>query len=360
MEVSCSSVDNETIQNDSVQMLSLGLIGFAATLAIGIVGIVNNILLLYIFYRLRWFSKQHLILFWNLAIVDLLVCLTTVVIYSTSITKIFYHTSDIQTQLSCVEKYVTFYLVCAVSGRFAFAIAIDRLAEKLFPYSWYKYEKRFKWGAVVVIWSWSTFSRGVLLMITPEDQCVLACLGCLSYPRNWWYTALTVINTASSCLLIIIYVLLPALAALKLKSCFNNVQSDGLILNYDKLLQRRKAFLARLRLMSGIYIACFLCSFTPATTLCDVIIPMYTFPVNTQMTIAFLAVSDVCFVLNSVLPLYIWIMFDVSFRREFCSLIAKVCFCRNLYGHDIRHDSCSSGTSVKQINLSSFADVSKY
>lgn len=347
MTIDCSDADNETLINESIQTLSLGLLGFSLTLGVGLVGIVNNLILLFIFYRLKWFGRQHLILFWNLAIVDLLVCLSTVVIYSYSISKIISKTSDIQSQLSCEGKYVIFYLVCAVSGRFAFAIAVDRLMGKIFPYGWIRYEKRFRWGAVIVIWVWGTFARAVNLAITPADECVIACLGCVSYPHNWWYTCLTVANVTVSCFVILIYIVLPVLAALRLKSCFNQVLSGGLIFNYDKLQKQQKHFLVRLRVMSVVYIFCFLCTFTPATTLCDVIIPR-TFTYNTEMTTVFLAISDVCFVLNSVLPLYLWLLFDASFRRQFVVLIVKlVCM---VFTKRQRLDSMSSNSSQSPPN----------
>lgn len=322
--VNCSFVHNQTLDAESLKNLSDGIIGFVISCFFGFVGIINNVLLLYIFYHLKWFREPKMILFWNLAIVDLLVCLCSAIIYSWFLLKIIYHQSDVQQMKICVDTFFLLYGLSNNSNTFALAIAIDRLMSKSFPFHWsYKFGKTFRCLSVIISWILMVISQSGILLTAPTDNCVLTCLCCLPLPlTNWWYNILIIFCFIINFLVIIIYIILPTITALRVMSCVNQVerQGGGIILNLNRMKKYQKDFIFRLRLISGFIVGCFLVSMGPASVLCDVILPF--FADSNLMVILASSVSSVCLVLNSFLPFYIW-LFNPNFRQYFCSLFSK-------------------------------------
>lgn len=163
----------------------------------------------------------------------------------------------------------------------------------------------------------------VFIFTASSEACVLVCLSTIDFPHNIMYTIVTIINDFIAGSIIIIYAIIPFAAALKLKVCFKQIESNVIVLNFDHLKIQLHQFIVRLRLISGIYIACYLISMVPGMIICDVLLGYFT---STNSVITFSLICNFCVVFNSVLPFYIW-LFDTGFRGELCSVLTEVACC---------------------------------
>lgn len=318
--IECSLLENESFKYISAEKYGKASVGFWLMCIFGTIGLVNNILVLIIFHRLKWFREKKMILFWNLAIVDLLTCLVAVTEYSVFLSKVYSRDADIQKQKTCVETMLSMYSFCTTSSTFALAIAIDRLVSKWWPYHWIRCEKQFRWTAVICVWIWGFGHEIGFIVSTPSDTCVLVCLGTASFAQSSWNTFVTIVNNIMSGLILIIYVVLPCLVSMRLQMCFTQITTSGVILNYDKLQRQQHEFIQRLRIMSALFVSCYLVSTTPAYATCDVILLFY--DPSDEMTIIFSFVCNICLLLNSVFPVYLW-LFDTAFRKELYLVFIK-------------------------------------
>lgn len=322
--INCSYELNSTALENSFQTLSDVSIYFWVMCFLGVIGLLNNCLVLRVFYKLKWFYEKQMILFINLAIIDLLACAAAIVLYSIYTYNVIRNKSGIESQLTCVETLCVFYGLCNASSTFALTIAIDRLMSKWWPYQWTRYETKFRLVAVILSWTWAAGHEMVFLITASKDQCIFVCLSSSDYPRNWWQTFVTVINNSMVGVIIIIYAIIPCVVAFRFKSCFKKIENSNLIiLNCNSVKTQRDEFIKRLSLISSIYIACYLISIVPGYIMCDIMLQFFSLPYN--ITVLFSLICDFCIFFNSFLPLYIW-LFDPSFRCECSSLISKFVF----------------------------------
>lgn len=318
----CFHFDNGSYRNESVKYMQIGLISFSFSLTLGFIGIVNNILLLIMFYRLKWMKKRKVILFLNLAIVDLLVCLSAFTDSLFSIVKYIKFKTDVEKQIECVETFIWFYLLCIISGRIALCIAIDRLLMSYFLYRKFVYEKHIKYAAVAANWVGQIIYETFYVSKIPNDKCVIACLGYVSFPKTTMFKATTILNNVLSGLIIISYVLIPLLAKFRIAYSFIHVRKQNTVLgNASDLKKHQHEFLARIRLMSSVYITGYVLCMAPAVLLCNLMGFDTEFDLHAD-TIMW-AISDVMLVINSTMPLYIWLLFDKTLQKQFLSTFRK-------------------------------------
>lgn len=178
MEVNCSNATSEENLQNSLLVLSNVAPAYLCTFSLGIVGILNNSLLLFMFFHLKWFSEKSIHLFWNLAIVDLLCCITTTVAVSYSLYYYVAGVPNIGKPAICQALYFWPTVLNNISDRMALAIAIDRLMFIWYPMEWHSnYGSKFRWCAVVVCWTWGIIQPMIqVIFLTPYDACLLACI----------------------------------------------------------------------------------------------------------------------------------------------------------------------------------------
>lgn len=179
MDVNCSNASSieENVEN-SLTVLAYVAPAYWTTFCLGVLGMMNNSLLLFMFYHLKWYSENSIFLFWNLAIVDLLCCITTTIAVTYTL---YYHVAEqpnIQKAYVCESLYFWPTVLNNISDRMALAIAIDRLMAKWCPMQWpYRYGPKFRLWAVIVSWFWAMFQPVLqVVYITPYDECILACI----------------------------------------------------------------------------------------------------------------------------------------------------------------------------------------
>lgn len=323
----CFEKDSESLKQQSLILLSESYVGVWVSIVIGSFGVLNNTVLLYIFYRLDWFREKHMILFWNLAIADLVSCLSIVYTFAVPISKKLQELNDIQPQLTCVAKFTPLNIAAVSAHRFDLAIALDRLIAKVVPFKWIQLGRNFRWILVIICWTWGVGQQVVYLITTPTDECILGCVSFLNYPDNTFGTFVGYINIAANIFLVTSYVIIPLAAALHLRSCVSKASQTNYIFNLEKMKCYHKAYLARVRLMSGaIVLVCFFCN---GSLIADIL--GYLDPKSTEYIVVMSSISDVTATLNTFLPLYIWLI-DASFRQKLLSACCELV-------HFIRRDN---------------------
>lgn len=148
--INCADEFNSTYPQESFEIMSNVSTYIWILYSLCILGVTNNSITLYIFYRLKWFREKKMILFTNLAVIDTLVCLSAIVAFAINSFDISNRKSAIRSQLSCVESMFIFYGFWMASSTFALAIAVDRFVSKWWPYHWGRYETKFRITFVIL------------------------------------------------------------------------------------------------------------------------------------------------------------------------------------------------------------------
>lgn len=304
----------------SFEYVSNVLVYFWVMCFLAVIGVVNNSLVICVYYRLKWYREKKMILFVNLSILDLLTCFSSIVLFSSSLFDIYINKSETTNQRSCVIKLSRFYGFCIASSTCSFGIAGDRLMSKLWTYKWHScYDTTFRIAIVILSWTWGVCKELGFIFTADPSHCISFCISTIDYPRNLLYTASIIVTDSMAGMLIIIYAIIPYAAVFRLKQCLK----AGVILNSNVSKMKQDQFVKRLRLISGIYIGCYLISIIPALMLTDV---LFIYPgTNSGVNFIVSLFSNFCFFFNSFLPIYIW-LFDAHFRRELVSLLSHV-FC---------------------------------
>lgn len=320
MELPCIYRNNTTIQNDSLKILSIGSVGYFITFVIGVIGTLNNVLLLIVFYRLKYFGQKEKILFWNLAIVDLLCCLTTTIAMSYLIWFYLKRIPNVEKQVLCTGLFFFPNSLTTVTNRMAVAIAIDRLLTKRYLLKWSSYGKTFRKISVPICWAWGTL-QSIALIATTSNVCVKACspYSC-SFRNNWLETFITTVDMSMSTLIICLYIIIPVITSNMLKSCTLTSTDHSNVFYPDRILQQQTRYVQQIRLVSGFYIILCLSTQFPGLLFCDLIAPM--FSTNLEATTIATSITTVLLTLYSCLSSFIWLT-DVKFRKCLISLLTK-------------------------------------
>lgn len=312
MDVNCTPDINLT--KVSLQIVSEAQMGYWITLILAILGLFSNILLLFMFHNLRWFKQPLMILFWNLAIVDLLTCISALYLYSILLYESSRKTSDVQKLTRCYEKIIPFHFFTTVSERFALAIAVDRLMSKWLVFKWLQIGARFRRICVVICWISSTIGAFMFYSDVLSKDCIISCLGCLNYARNWHQIVVVIVDNTINVAVIIVYIVIPIVTALSLKSCLKDLTERDVI-----IFGPQQRLLAEVRLLSAVYVLLFLLSMTIGEFFGEIITSVF------DADVYWLNVSEtVCSIgriVNSVYHFYFWIFISKKFRMRFVSLM---------------------------------------
>lgn len=182
--------------------------------SLGVTGVINNCVVIFIFYRLKWFKERKTILFLNLAVIDMLECIVVVTIFADYIFNINKGIAKFKTQQSCVEILCFFYGPATMSVASDFGIAIDRLMSKWCPYRWCKYEIKFRTVIIIISWIKGVTYIVVYPMTAASDICKTLCLSAVDLPHNGYKTTDSVINDSTAGIVVTIYAIIPSLTAL--------------------------------------------------------------------------------------------------------------------------------------------------
>lgn len=317
MNVNCNHTANES--KTSLEVITSAQPGYWITLCLAGIGFWSNSFLLFMFYKLRFFKKPQMILFWNLAIVDILTCISAIYLYTISMWHSLNFVVDVQKLTLCYMKIIPFHLFTTVSERFALSIAIDRLLSKWFIIKWLEIGKRVRWCFVVASWTWATVSVIMFYSGVSQTECVVSCLGCLNYANNWHQKVVVAIDNTANISVIIIYIVLPFATAFQLRACFKIHRKNAIILANSKLQEYQKRFLAEIRLLSAVYVLLFLFSMTIAQFFGEIIGTMNN--VSIELTDISETICSIGRVLNSVCPFYLWLCVNKKFRKQFINFI---------------------------------------
>lgn len=278
------------------EMASHNQVGYWITLLLSLVGLCSNVLLLVTTHRLSWFTQPKAILFWNRAIIDLFACLSAMYLYSTLISE-YLNSNVVESYL----KAVPFHLFTTASGRFALALAIDRLMSQWFTVTWLIFGKRIRWIFVAVCWIWSLVSIAVFYSDSSSKIDVSSCLGCVSYADSKVKQMVIVVDNMINLSVLIIYIIIPLVVSSRLQ--IKNV------VQFEKFLKLTKRF-------CGICVVVFLFSMTVGQFFGEVIFTL--FYSNTILTIASETICSIGKVLNSVYPFYMLLFLNEMFRSGVC------------------------------------------
>lgn len=312
---------NKSYLEDSLEILSTAVPVVWIGLAFCILGIINNIVLLAMFYRLKWIKEKETVLFINLTIIDLVTSLFGLTCDIDVLYRVLHGLGNNQKQKMCVLKWAPLDATIVCSEMLALGIAVERFLAKWHPMGYIRLNKKYRWFYVYFVWTLATVQMVVFFATTPNNNCVVICLGHLSYPQNAWYLFVIVFDNSISFAIVIIYVITPIAASLRVRLWLRDVSKTCIILNQEIMVQKQKEFINRLIMMSGIVIICVLFSLVPGMII--MLIINYLSPNQYDLEVLIWNIGHNCLLLNSVLPLYIW-FFDSRFRKKFFISVRNV------------------------------------
>lgn len=324
MEFNCNLIEHNLTyyKIESISLLQFNSIGLIVQCLVATFGLINNIILFITFYRLNWFRMKQMVLIWNAAVADFVLCFAATATTLDLVIKSLQMTDDIQTQKFCVNKWAVMNCAATTSQTFALMIAVDRLIAKWYPFKWFSFTSTYRWCLVAVTWTWGIFHQSMFsITSTIDNMCLTICVDFVGYPNNWWHSVAGVCDNSIAALVVVIYIIIPIAGILRFRSCAAEAQRTCYIINFNKLLAHQKLFMARLITVSGIIIFCFLCTSITGTIFAYVVVQLY--PNSIDIPFISSSVAVVCVVLNSALPLYIW-LFDSSFRKYLKESINRI------------------------------------
>lgn len=300
--------------------LHVGLIKYSPifwlTSIISFIGLFNNMVILIIFYRLKWFKNDQMLFFINGTIVDFVECLANFFVNIYFVISLLWPLKyGISSQLTCVALTVLIKIPSACVGRFCFVIAFDRLLAQWYPAKWYQMGKLYHWTVVSIVWLWAIVQEGGWLFFIKNEQCVVACLGYSSYPKVPTWTLFSTIGDMSMAIsTIIIYIFIPILTWLTFNSCVNSmIERNNSVFFCRQILNR-------IRLISLIMIPCFLCTIVIGAMISDFSNDCV---FNSTKSLIYPAIGNLFLNFSSVIVPYVYFA-DAIFRAETLKLISNL------------------------------------
>lgn len=133
-------------------------------------------------------------------------------------------------------------------------------------------------------------------------------------PNKWFHNLVVVVNYTINGLIVIIYVVLPTLASIRIRMCLQQVSKGSNMIGTDKETKdHTRNFLRDIRRLSFVYLLCFLFCECSAVIVCDTIARL--FPNDLQSLAIEVSICNMFIQLNSVYHLYIWLL-SAKFRKE--------------------------------------------
>lgn len=264
MEIACEDASNETIRASALELLSRTHYGCWVLLPVGLVGVINNTLLLLVAHRLQWLYQPQYALIVAQTCVDML--LSVLMIAQSLYPLSFYYTGtpNILTQAGCVGWYIPFQIAQDADQRTSLMVAIDRLINAIVPFQWAALGWSYRLIMLGIAWSWALVEELTWLAFT-EDVCVKICITD-SYPSSGWDTFVMVSDTLSSAIIIFSYLILPPLSGSVLK----RLNCSHLVVAIDHMEQREREIVRRVRRLSVLTIVSYVCTTFVGFTLCDI------------------------------------------------------------------------------------------
>lgn len=280
-------------------------------------GIIVNSFAFVIFHRLKWFTNTQMLFFVHSTICDFTLC-TLALLYGCGYAVItFFEITTPKSQLACMLVSLMFTIPYTCTTRFALIIAVDRLVSQLAPITWYHLGKRYHYILICGAWAWSAIQECGYFFFYQKGVCVILCLGYISYPPSTWWTTVGKVSdiTVVACI-IIIYVLIPVVTRITLRTCVNQT----LMYRNNNFFYYRQ-YVAQVRLISMIMIPFFIFS--------SLITNVFSyFKGSTLHAEIIIILTSFCFgpLLSVAIP-FVYLI-DFGYRREAFKLIVsfKHCF----------------------------------
>lgn len=315
VEFPCDDSSNTTYQSAAMEMLLNLQTGSWLLFVISLIGVINNLILLTIAYRLQWFRQPHYVLILHQSFIDMLnaILMTIEGIYP----LIYYYTGtpNILSQAVCTGLYVPFQIAQDLGQRTSLMVAIDRLVNAIVPFRWAALGYRYRLVMLGIAWTWSIIEETTYLAFV-KDVCLTVCYSEFSYPSSWWDWVATASDTFASAAIIIAYIALPPLSG----KVLSRLNCSTLVVAIDNMEQRQQEMVRRVRRLSVLTIISYVCTTFVSFTWCDI-----TQSVGKSMTLYQMAFmypfAAVMSALNTVLPLFLFIWREPSVRQQLSQLV---------------------------------------
>lgn len=311
----CNYSSNVTIDRKLSHFVPLATI---AKCLIAFLGIITNGTALIIFYRINWFRRNQMITFIVGTVTNLLACCS---LFGSATVLTIGHLYEhyIWKQLTCVGIMVPAIATLTLSQKVLLLMALDRILAHWMSFQWFRMKLIYKWVPVVFLFVYCVLQESLWLAFVDEDTCVLSCFfGYVNYPKTWWLKFVTVSDSAFNFLTVVMFFMVPVSTVCHGKSFVRQMKSECFIIYDMNIFLKDRQTLARMRLLSFIYVSGFLC-----TMLIGAVTHQYTqnvlFNLNHKLLYIVIAANCLMFVHLVFSPLVFII--DASFRwdlRRFC------------------------------------------
>lgn len=313
--VPCDSNSTENFYHYKSTELNLNI----SKCIVAVLGITTNTVTLVVFHRIRWFRRDQMLFFLITTFATLITCFCLLVPSIFFVTAMCLDKDRMWKQFTCVSLMVPGSAALTSLQRFTLLVAVDRVGAQWFSYQWSKFKVIYKWTAVFLFAVWSIGQESFWLAFIEEDRCVVSCFfGYFVYPVTWWHTVVNVSDMVVTIFIFLLFIAVPVATVCRQKSVFKQIKSECFIIQEQNIFLPQRESLARVRLLSFIYVAGFICTTCSGMILSE----QYGFAnLDPTKSLYMNAAANFLKNIHFVFSPFIFLI-DASFRRELC----RCCF----------------------------------
>lgn len=310
--VNCNATNSGIPVTLSSAFISLG------NLFISFFGMTTNVFTLIVFHRIKWFKRKQLLLFVVSTTANFISCLTMFIPRFVLILMTFCEENYVWRQFTCVAFQVPSSIAFTSTQEFILLVALDRMGAQWSSFDWLRMKAVYKWIMVVLFFFWAIIQESLWLLFTPNDVCVVSCfIGCIAYPKTWWHFVVSISDFLVCATTVILFLSVPMVTICKRKSVFQQIRTECFIIHGENIYLTQRQCVARVRLLSFIYVAGFTCTLFWGTVLSDYVCNVNTVSAS-YLNLAAEALQNV----HVVFSPFIFLL-DASFRHEVKRLFSK-------------------------------------
>lgn len=310
-------IEEAYLYNDTNVLFNLGVLGNSSKCFVSFLGLLTNCTTLIIFHRRKWFKQKQMLFFTASTVTNLMSCITIFIPTIIFLSLLKFESSLSMKQTTCLAYIMPSATTNTISMRFGLLIAIDRLLAQWHSFEWFRSPVWKKWVLISIICVWSIFQIVFWFYFVDKDKELPWCFwNDLAFPKHaWWHPVVELCNFSFNLLTVVFFLLVPLSTICRpSKSFIKQINSECFIMYEQNIFLKNRETLARIRLLSFIYVAGFLCTLCVGSFLAEVAASCY-FLIQFKTSLLLSSLSDILMNVHFTFTPFIFLL-DASFRHE--------------------------------------------